>query len=118
MAKQSGRQKEIVGRVMHEFKHGELESAGRKVRNPRQAIAIGLSEAGSSNRKSPSENRRSRSRTETEGAQRRDSAAAQGRPRQGGQRGPGAVRPRSGQANGYWRWRGFGQAGPQSRPAR
>jgi hypothetical protein len=31
---------------MHEFKHGELKSAsGRKVRNPKQAIAIGLSEA-------------------------------------------------------------------------
>ena len=32
---------------MHEFKHGELESSsGRKVRNPKQAIAIGLREAG------------------------------------------------------------------------
>jgi hypothetical protein len=32
---------------MHEFKHHELESgnSGRKVRNPKQAIAIGLSEA-------------------------------------------------------------------------
>ena len=64
MAKQSGRQKEIVGRVMHEFKHGELESAGRKVRNPRQAIAIGLSEAGASNQQSPAQNRKTRSRTE------------------------------------------------------
>ena len=65
MAKQTGRQKRIVGRVMHEFKHGELETRGRKVRNPRQAIAIGLSEAGASNRKSAAENRRNRSRTET-----------------------------------------------------
>ena len=65
MAKQTGRQKEIVGRVMHEFKHGELETRGRKVRNPRQAIAIGLSEAGASKRKSPAQNRRSRARTET-----------------------------------------------------
>ncbi|CAH2600654.1 conserved protein of unknown function [Rhodovastum atsumiense] len=50
MAKQSDAQKETVGRVMHEFKHGELESGrtGRKVRNPRQAIAIALSEAGAS----------------------------------------------------------------------
>ncbi len=64
MAKQGGRQKEIVGRVMHEFKHGELETAGRKVRNPRQAIAIGLSEAGASNRKSGPQNKRSRARTE------------------------------------------------------
>ena len=64
MAKETGRQKEIVGRVMHEFKHGELETRGRKVRNPRQAIAIGLSEAGASNRKSASQNRRSEARTE------------------------------------------------------
>ncbi len=46
MVKESPRQQATVERVMHEFKHGELESAGRKVRNPRQAIAIGLSEAG------------------------------------------------------------------------
>ncbi len=63
MAKESGRQKEIVGRVMHEFKHGELETAGRKIRNPRQAIAIGLSEAGASNRQSEPENKRRRART-------------------------------------------------------
>lgn len=33
--------------VMHEFKEGELDSgnSGQKVRNPKQAIAIGLSEA-------------------------------------------------------------------------
>jgi len=31
---------------MHEFKHGELKSGkGGKVKNPKQAIAIGLSEA-------------------------------------------------------------------------
>jgi hypothetical protein len=36
-----------VEKVMHEFKHGELKSgrSGRKVKNPKQAIAIGLSEA-------------------------------------------------------------------------
>jgi len=33
-------------KVMHEYKHGELKSGGRKkVKNPKQAIAIGLSEA-------------------------------------------------------------------------
>ncbi|MBV8521231.1 MAG: hypothetical protein JOY71_03720 [Acetobacteraceae bacterium] len=65
MPKQSTRQKEIVGRVMHEFKHGELETgAGKKIRNPRQAIAIGLSEAGASKYQSPAEKRRSRARTE------------------------------------------------------
>ena len=37
-----------VGKVMHEFKHGELHAGskkGKKVTNPKQAIAIGLSEA-------------------------------------------------------------------------
>ncbi len=66
MAKQGKRQKEIVGRVMHEFKHGELETQGRKVRNPRQAIAIGLSEAGASRTQSKAQNKRSRARTEEE----------------------------------------------------
>ena len=36
-----------VERAMHEMKHGELESgkSHKKVTNPKQAIAIGLSEA-------------------------------------------------------------------------
>ncbi|MGI8743914.1 MAG: DUF6496 domain-containing protein [Bryobacteraceae bacterium] len=37
-----------VGKVMHEYKHGELHSGskeGPKVKNPKQAIAIALSEA-------------------------------------------------------------------------
>ena len=64
MPRESKAQKNTVGRVMHEFKHGELESgSGRKVRNPRQAIAIALSEAGASNRQSPAQNRRDRART-------------------------------------------------------
>lgn len=38
--------KEKVGVVMSEFKHGTLHSgSGAKVSNPKQAIAIGLSEA-------------------------------------------------------------------------
>ncbi len=33
-------------KVMHEYKHGELKSGGRKkVKSRKQAIAIGLSEA-------------------------------------------------------------------------
>jgi hypothetical protein len=37
---------EKVGEEMHEFKVGKLRSgSGRKVTNPKQAIAIGLSEA-------------------------------------------------------------------------
>ncbi|MFL9827021.1 DUF6496 domain-containing protein [Rhodoplanes sp. SY1] len=57
--KQSKPQKDTMERVMHEFKHGELTTrGGRKVKSPKQAIAIGLSEAGASNRQSPAENRR------------------------------------------------------------
>ena len=38
--------KSKMQKVMHEYKHGELKSGGRKkVKNPKQAIAIGLSEA-------------------------------------------------------------------------
>jgi Family of unknown function (DUF6496) len=58
MAKQSSAQKETVGRVMHEFKHGELKRGrGGKVRNPKQAIAIALREAGASKYESPKKNR-------------------------------------------------------------
>lgn len=59
MAKQSKAQKETVERVMHEFEHGELTTGtGKKVTNRRQAVAIGLSEAGASNQQSPAENAR------------------------------------------------------------
>ena len=65
MAKQSNSQKDTVDRVMHEFKHGELETGtGKKVRNPKQAIAIGLSEAGASNQQSPAQNKKDQRRTE------------------------------------------------------
>jgi len=41
-----------VGKVMSEFKSGKLKSSsGKKVTNPKQAIAIGLSEAGMSDKK-------------------------------------------------------------------
>ena len=70
-ANQSKAQQETVGRVMHEFKHGELERGhGGKVRNPKQAIAIALSEAGASNQQSPRQNRdrlRETKRKEREG---------------------------------------------------
>ena len=53
-----------IRRVMHEYKHGELErSRGGKVRNRRQAVAIALSEAGASNQQSSQENRRRRRQT-------------------------------------------------------
>jgi len=64
MAKQSGAQKKTVGRVMHEWKHGELESSrGGKVKSRRQAVAIALSESGASNQQSRSQNRRQYART-------------------------------------------------------
>lgn len=64
MAKQSNERKKTVGRVMHEWKHGELESSrGGKVKSRRQAVAIALSEAGASNQQSPKQNRRQYSRT-------------------------------------------------------
>jgi hypothetical protein len=50
--KTTPRQSKTTGRVMHEFKHGELRSGpegkGGKVKSRRQAIAIALSEAGAS----------------------------------------------------------------------
>jgi hypothetical protein len=64
----SSRQKRITGRVMHEFKHGELKSgpSGRagKVKSRRQAIAIALEEAGASKYESERRNRRNLRRTE------------------------------------------------------
>jgi hypothetical protein len=61
---QSKEQKETMERVMHEFKHGELEtSRGKKVKTPKQAIAIGLREAGASKYESEEENRQNLKRT-------------------------------------------------------
>jgi hypothetical protein len=67
MARTSPRQRKTTGRVMHEFKHGELQRGrggrGGKVKNRRQAIAIALSEAGASKYQSASENKRHLSKT-------------------------------------------------------
>src|SRR6267143_6559363 len=61
---QSKAQKETVSPVMHEYKHGELEtSSGKKVKNPKQAIAIGLREAGASKYESKEKNRENLQRT-------------------------------------------------------
>jgi hypothetical protein len=61
---QSKAQKETLERVMHEFKHGELQtSRGRKVKDPKQAIAIGLREAGASKYESKEKNRQNLKRT-------------------------------------------------------
>ena len=47
MAKYGPKAEEEVGKAMHEFKEGKLKSgkSGKKVSNPKQAIAIGLSKA-------------------------------------------------------------------------
>ena len=64
MPRQSKAQKETVERVMHEFKHGELETgAGKKVKNPKQAIAIALHEAGASKYESREENKNNLKKT-------------------------------------------------------
>ncbi|NYZ10992.1 hypothetical protein HL658_00400 [Azospirillum sp. RWY-5-1] len=64
MAKQSKAQQETVERVMHEFKHHELKAnGGRTVRNPKQAIAIALREAGASRDESPKKNAENLKRT-------------------------------------------------------
>jgi len=70
--------------TMHEFKHHELSSgrSGKKVKNPKQAIAIGLSEARRSGAKippDPNANKRSRgTKKKTAG---RKTAAKKGAPR-------------------------------------
>ena len=62
MAKSSPRQRKTIGRVMHEYKHGELKSGrrgkGGRVKSRRQAIAIALSEGGASKYASKRRNRR------------------------------------------------------------
>jgi hypothetical protein len=64
MVKQSEGQKETIERVMHEYKHGELETGtGEKVKSRKQAIAIGLREAGASKHESKEENQRNLKRT-------------------------------------------------------
>lgn len=47
MAKYSKTAQDKVEKTMHEMKEGQLKSgrSGKKVTNPKQAIAIGLSEA-------------------------------------------------------------------------
>lgn len=56
-----------VARVMREFKSGELKSSsGQKVTNPKQAIAIGLSEAGLSRKSKGGEMKESKAMVKKE----------------------------------------------------
>jgi hypothetical protein len=78
--KQSKAQKETVARVMHEFKEGDLRiRGGRKVRNPKQAIAIALHEAGASNQESPAKNRENLRKTKAK--ERKSAGASSKKPR-------------------------------------
>ncbi len=64
MPKESKGQKETVERVMHEYKHGELETGrGTPVKSRKQAVAIALHEAGATNQESPKKNRENLART-------------------------------------------------------
>ncbi|HKS88868.1 MAG TPA: DUF6496 domain-containing protein [Stellaceae bacterium] len=92
---QTPAQRKTVERVMHEYKHGELKTArgARKVKNPKQAVAIALHEAGASKYESPAENKRNLRRTkakerrgetyrdEAEGGRRRTASASRGKSR-------------------------------------
>jgi hypothetical protein len=65
MARQSRQQKQTVGRVMHEYKHGELRirGSGPTVRSRKQAIAVALHEAGATRQESPAKNKQNLRRT-------------------------------------------------------
>jgi hypothetical protein len=55
MAKQTEKQKDKIEKVMHEYKEGDLKSGedgkGGKVKSRKQAVAIAMSEAGVSKKK-------------------------------------------------------------------
>ena len=67
MARASMGQRKTEGRIMHEFKHGELKSGragkGGKVKSRKQAIAIALHEAGASKYDSPTKRKQSLAKT-------------------------------------------------------
>lgn len=56
MAKYGKKAQESVKEAMHKYKEGELKSgkSGKTVQNPKQAVAIGLSEARKKGAKVPS----------------------------------------------------------------
>src|SRR5215467_13505097 len=68
MAQTSPRQRKTTGRVMHEFKHGELKRGrggkGGRVKSRRQAIAIALKESGASKYASKRKNARNLAKSE------------------------------------------------------
>jgi hypothetical protein len=66
-AKTTPSQRKTMGRVMHEFAHGELKSGakgkGGKVKSRKQAIAIALKESGESRYESKKDNKRNLARS-------------------------------------------------------
>lgn len=60
MAKYGKKSKKQVKSAMHKYKRGKLKMgrSGKKVKNPRQAIAIGLSEARKKGAKVPKKKKR------------------------------------------------------------
>ncbi len=67
MAHESDARRETVARVMDAFKHGDLDRRdGEPVRDPKQAIAIALHEAGASNAETPAKNLNDLRRTKLE----------------------------------------------------
>ena len=88
MAKTSMSQRKTMGRVMHEYAHGELKS-GRggkagKVKSRRQAVAIALKEAGASKYESKAENKQNlRKSKEKEATGRTYQQEAEGKKRVG-----------------------------------
>ena len=69
-------QKKKVGRVMHEYKYGELaSSSGKKVKSRKQAIAIAMSESGQSRKKKSGGTRRKSSTTRAKSSRKSSSRA-------------------------------------------
>lgn len=68
-----------VKKVMHEYKEGTLKSGGRKkVKNPKQAIAIALSEARQSGAKIPKKGAAKKKSASKKGGAAKKSAAKKG----------------------------------------
>ncbi len=69
MAKYSKKSQDKVEKVMHEYKHGELKSGksgkGGKVKNRKQAIAIGLSEARKAGAKVPKKKTKTKTKSKS-----------------------------------------------------
>jgi len=76
MAKYGKKAQEKVERSMHEFKEGKLKSgrSGKTVKNPKQAIAIGLSEARRAGGKVPADKPQARNKVEKKKPAKRKSA--------------------------------------------